>query len=197
MVRDPGGQVEHLLRRAGFGASADELERYGRMSIAQAVNALVEYEDVADDVDGKIFKPGYVGVTAVGQFTPGANIAHARQRWLFRMLHSGRPLQEKMTLFWHNHFATAFNKISAAFNAAEATRYLAAKPSEDPARVRGQIEMLRDNALGNFRDLLLNIAKDTAMLVWLDGRTNFKGRPQENFARELMELFTMGVGYYT
>jgi uncharacterized protein (DUF1800 family) len=56
---------------------------------------------------------------------------------------------------------------------------------------------LRDNALGNFRDLLLNIAKDTAMLVWLDGRTNFKARPQENFARELMELFTMGVGHYT
>ena len=73
---------------------------------------------------------------------------------------------------------------------------MAAKPSEDPARVKGQIELLRENALGNFRDLLLAIAKDTAMLVWLDGRTNIKGRPQENFARELMELFTMGVGTF-
>jgi uncharacterized protein (DUF1800 family) len=197
MVRDPGGQVEHLLRRAGFGVSGDELERYSRMSIAQTVNALVDYEDVADDVDDKISTPGYVLTTSVGRFTPSANIAHARQRWLFRMVHSARPLQEKMTLFWHNHFATAFNKISAAFNGAEATRYMAAKPSEDAAHVRGQIEMLRDNALGNFRDLLLNIAKDTAMLVWLDGRTNFRGRPQENFARELMELFTMGLGHFT
>src|SRR5438067_12082959 len=57
--------------------------------------------------------------------------------------------------------------------------------------------MLREHALGNFRDILLNIAKDVAMLVWLDGRTNLKARPQENFAREIMELFTMGVGYYT
>ena len=74
---------------------------------------------------------------------------------------------------------------------------MAAKASEDPGGVRGQIEMLRDNALGNFRDILLNIAKDTAMLVWLDGRTNTKAKPQENFAREIMELFTMGVGHYT
>ena len=63
--------------------------------------------------------------------------------------------------------------------------------------MRGQIEMLRANALGNFRDILVNIAKDTAMLVWLDGRTNTKAKPQENFAREIMELFTVGVGHYT
>ena len=63
--------------------------------------------------------------------------------------------------------------------------------------MRGQIEMLRDNALGNFRDILLDIAKDTAMLVWLDGRTNTKAKPQENFGREIMELFTVGVGNYT
>ena len=63
--------------------------------------------------------------------------------------------------------------------------------------MRGQIEMLRDNALGNFRDILVNIAKDTAMLVWLDGRTNTRAKPQENFGREIMELFTMGVGHYT
>ena len=74
---------------------------------------------------------------------------------------------------------------------------MAAKPSEDPGGVRGQIEMLRDNALGNFRDILVNIAKDTAMLIWLDGRTNTRARPQENFGREIMELFTMGVGHYT
>ena len=113
------------------------------------------------------------------------------------MVHSDRPLQEKMTLFWHNHFATGYNKIAGALGAAEGARYLAAKASEDPGQVRGQIEMLRDNALGNFRDILLDIAKDTAMLVWLDGRTNTKAKPQENFGREIMELFTIGVGNYT
>ena len=74
---------------------------------------------------------------------------------------------------------------------------MAAKPAEDPGGVRGQIEMLRDNALGNFQTLLVEIAKDTAMLIWLDGRTNVRARPQENFGREIMELFTMGVGHYT
>src|SRR6185436_5115755 len=98
--------------------------------------------------------------------------------------------------FWHNHFATGYNKIAGTYGAAEGARYLAAKASEDPGRVRGQIEMLRDNALGNFRDILINIAKDTAILVWLDGRTNTKAKPQENFAREIMELFTMGVGTF-
>jgi uncharacterized protein (DUF1800 family) len=189
--------IEHLLRRAGFGASAAELDYYSQMSPTQAIETLIDFDAVADDVDDKIFRSGYVGITARGPFVPAANITDARQRWLFRMVHSARPLQEKMTLFWHNHFATGYNKVAGALGAAEGARYMAAKASEDPARVRGQIEMLRDNALGNFRDILLNIAKDTAMLVWLDGRTNTRARPQENFAREVMELFTMGVGHYT
>ena len=190
--------IEHLLRRAGFGASPTELEFYGQLSITQAIDALVDYERTADDVDDKIFKPGYVGITARGPFMPWANITDARQRWLFRMVHSARPLQEKMTLFWHNHFATGYTKVvGTLLGATEGTQAMAAKASENPARVRGQIEMLRENALGNFRDILLNIAKDTAMLVWLDGRTNTRAKPQENFAREIMELFTMGVGHYT
>jgi uncharacterized protein (DUF1800 family) len=190
-------QIEHLLRRAGFGARPDELVSYGRMSIAQAVEALVNYETVPDDVDSFIGKAGYVNTTTNGAFSPGSVIGDARQRWLFRMLHSNRPLQEKMTLFWHNHFATGYNKIAGALSSTEGARYLAAKASEDPGGVRGQIEMLRDNALGNFKDILLNIAKDTAMLIWLDGRTNTKAQPQENFGREIMELFTVGVGNYT
>jgi uncharacterized protein (DUF1800 family) len=197
MSRIPDRQIEHLLRRAGFGARPDELETYGQMSIAEAVDTLLNYDRVVDDVDSFVGKPGYANMTVTGQFMPQANINHARQRWLFRMLHSDRPLQEKMTLFWHNHFATGYNKIAGTFGGPEGARYLAAKASEDPGKVRGQIEMLRDNALGNFRDILTNIAKDTAMLVWLDGRTNTKAKPQENFAREIMELFTVGVGYYT
>jgi len=189
--------IEHLLRRAGFGARPDELFVYGFLSISHAVELLVDYERIVDDVDGKIGQPGFAGLTFRGQFSPSSVIADARQRWLFRMVHTNRPLQEKMTLFWHHHFATGYSKIQGLVGAAEATRYMAAKSSEDPGGVRGQIEMLRENALGNFQDLLVNVAKDTAMLFWLDGRTNTRARPQENFGREIMELFTMGVGHYT
>ena len=197
MARTPDRQIEHLLRRAGFGARPDELDMYGQMSIPQAVDALLEYERITTDVDTFIGRAGYVNVTLRGPFAPNTTIVDARQRWLFRMVHTDRPLQEKMTLFWHHHFATGYNKIAGTFGATEGARYLAAKATEDPGRVTGQIEMLRQNGLGNFRDLLVNIAKDTAMLVWLDGRTNTRARPQENFAREIMELFTVGVGNYT
>jgi len=190
-------QFEHLLRRSGFGARPDELETYFKLSFTGAVDRLVNYEQLPDDVDDKMFKPGFVGITTRGQFAPTSNIVDARQRWLFRMIHSDRPLQEKMTVFWHNHFATGYTKVAGTLGAADGARYMAAKASEDPGGVRGQIEMLRDNALGNFRDLLVNIAKDVAMLVWLDGRTNTRARPQENFGREIMELFSMGVGHYT
>ena len=113
------------------------------------------------------------------------------------MLHSNRPLQEKMTLFWHNYFATGYTKLSGAVQAPNATRLMAAKPSEDPAQQKGQIELFRERALGTFSDLLVAVAQDPAMLVWLDGNTNTKAKPQENFGRELMELFTRGVGFYT
>jgi uncharacterized protein (DUF1800 family) len=197
MARSSDRYIEHLLRRVGFGARPDELEFYGGMTISDAVDVVVNYERIPDTVDANIGRSGYVNVTTRGAFAPQSNIIDARQRWLFRMVHSNRPLQEKMTLFWHNHFATGYTKIAGLFGATEATRYMAAKPSEDPGRVRGQIEMLRDNALANFRDILVNIAKDTAMLIWLDGYTNTRAKPQENFAREIMELFTVGVGNYT
>jgi uncharacterized protein (DUF1800 family) len=113
------------------------------------------------------------------------------------MVHGPRPLQEKMTLFWHNHFATGYAKVAGILGGTEATRMMAARPAEDPGGMRGQIEMFRQHALGPFRDLLIEVARDAAMLVWLDGRTNTRTRPQENFAREIMELFTLGVGFHT
>jgi uncharacterized protein (DUF1800 family) len=112
------------------------------------------------------------------------------------MVHSKRPLQEKMALFWHNHFATAYSKVAGTVGGVDGTRMMAAKPSEDPGQVRGQLELFRQYALGSFRDLLVEVAKDPAMLVWLDGRLNTRTRPQENFGRELMELFTFGVGHF-
>ena len=188
--------IEHLLRRIGFGARPGEVEQYAELGYATALDRLINYESVYDGVDDLIGKPGYVGLTVTGRFSPESNIAHSRQRWLFRMVHTDRPLQEKMALFWHNHFATAYSKVSGNTSALDGTRAMAAKASETPAGVPGQLELFRANATGNFRDLVQAVAKDVAMVVWLDGRTNVKAKPQENFARELMELFTMGVGNY-
>src|SRR5512133_756048 len=132
MARVRDRQIEHLLRRAGFGARADEVDTYTQMTTTAAVDALVNYTRIGDTVDDFISKDGYVGMTTRGQFSPSSVITDARQRWLFRMIHTDRPLQEKMTLFWHNHFATGYTKIAGLVGAAEAARYMAAKPSEDP-----------------------------------------------------------------
>jgi len=190
-------RIEHLLRRAGFGGSPEDLAFFIELGYRGTLEYLIDYENAGDIVDSKVGQPGHLGVTARGEFLPNRVINDARQRWIFRMVHTERPLQEKMTLFWHNHFATAYSKIAGLFPSEHATRMMAAVPSQDPGKVEGQIELLRRHALGNFRDLLIAIAKDVAMLVWLDGRLNTRGRPQENFGRELMELFTVGVGHHT
>lgn len=189
-------EVQHLLRRAGFGASEMEIDTFARMSPSAAVNYLVDYEGRPDDVDGRIGRPDHAQVNSRELFSPDLNIDDARQRWLFRMIHTRRPLQEKMALFWHNHFATAYSKLNSDSGAMQAAKMMA----YTPAAVRGpmgQIELFRQNALGNFRDLLVKVAQDAAMLVWLDGKSNTAARPQENFGREVMELFTVGVGHYT
>jgi uncharacterized protein (DUF1800 family) len=188
-------QIEHLLRRAGFGGSPEEVDLYAELGLAGATDILLNFEQVPDDVDSKIGQAGFVGVTTNGEFLPNTSITDARQRWLFRMIHTRRPLQEKMALFWHNHFATAYSKISETYGSTIATAMMAGKPGESPGGVTGQLELFRQYALGNFRDLLIAIAKDPAMLVWLDGRLNTKTKPQENFAREIMELFTFGVAH--
>jgi len=185
------------LRRAGFGASVAEIAQYNGVSLSTVITNLVEYERQPDDVDARIGGSGVVGVTArSGAFSPNTNIEDARQRWLFRMVHSKRPLQEKMTLFWHQHFATAYSKVAGAVGALQGTKLMALVDGEFPGP-RGQIELFRSMALGRFRDLLVEVAKNPAMLIWLDGRSNTKAQPQENFGRELMELFTIGVGQFT
>src|SRR5262249_51142678 len=126
------GILPHLLRRAGFGATSDELSLFGAMTLQGAVRYLVDYESIPDDVDSKIGQPGYALTQSRAQFSPNTVIDDARQRWLFRMLHSQRPLQEKMTLFWHNYFATAYSKVASVAQAGNGTRLMAAKPSEDP-----------------------------------------------------------------
>jgi uncharacterized protein (DUF1800 family) len=189
--------LEHLHRRAGFGLTAADAERVSTLrSYRDAVDELLVFDPADADVDALIGTPGYVGITSSGPFLPSRDINHARQRWLFRLVHARAPLREKMALFWHHHFATAFSKIAGVYGSTDAARLMAATPGDDPAGQRGQIETLRLLALDRFSSLLVAIAADPAMLVWLDGRTNVKARPQENFGRELMELFTFGVDHY-
>lgn len=192
--------LDHVLRRMGFGASRTELELFGRLPLVGVVGYLLNYDRAPGDVDTKINDAAYVGVTRTirdGQFSPNTVINDARQRWLFRMVHSQRPLQEKLALFWHNHFATAYTKVAGAFGGEHATKMMDGDPATVAGGRRGQIQIFRDMALGRFDEMLIEVAKDPAMLVWLDGRLNVRARPQENFGRELMELFTTGVGHYT
>jgi uncharacterized protein (DUF1800 family) len=192
--------VAHLARRAGFGATPQELAAYTRLGYSATVSRFVHFEGAGLEVDALIGRPNYAPVLPADQmagFAPNYRLSHARARWLFRMIYTKRPLREKMALFWHNHFATGWSKIAADINDLEATRLMAAVPSQDKAGQRGQIEMFRRYGMGYFGDLLLAVSQDPAMLYWLDGRLNRKGTPQENYAREVMELFTMGVGHFT
>src|SRR5207244_2312742 len=111
--------------------------------------------------------------------TARRNIEPAKFWWLSRMLFTQRPLQEKLALFWHNHFATANSKVANA-----------------PLMLQ-QIQLFRDSGLGSFETLLQKVTRDPAMLIWLDNRQNRKGAPNENYAREVQELFTVGIGNYT
>src|SRR5205823_7226531 len=99
--------------------------------------------------------------------------------WLYCMLYGPHPLREKMTLFWHNHFATSITKVVRT------------------VMMFNQNKLLRHHALGKFRPFLLDVSKDPAMLIYLDSNSNVKGKPNENYAREVMELFSLGVGNYT
>ena len=210
----------HLLERAGFGGTPEDIARVAAMTPAQAVDALVDYESIPSNLapfdSSGIWDPGMdpfppsraeavriarergesLGVKVL---PPGAQrrlqpivdkffyslMANGieTQRlglwWANRMLATNRPLEEKLTLFWHGHFATGENKV------------------RDARMMQRQNEMLRARASGGLRDLLLGILKDPAMLVFLDNGENIKSHPNENFGRELLELFTMGVGHYS
>jgi uncharacterized protein (DUF1800 family) len=190
--------LEHILRRLGFGASPAELAAYAGMSIDAVIDRLLNYESLSTDHDSKIGQPEYVGITTqAGQpFSPNTLINDARQRWLFRMIHSQRPLEEKMAMFWHNHFATAYSKIAGAVGQERATRMMDNDPSSLAGSEPGMIQKLREFATGSFPGMLLAMAKDPAMVYWLDSQLNTRTRPQENFGREVMELFSLGIGNY-
>src|SRR5262245_41928687 len=189
--------IEHLLRRAGFGVGPDDRRAVEDMTASDVLDYLIDYERQPDDVDRKIGDSACLLVVPRSQaFWPNLDIEDAQQRWLFRMTHTRRPLQEKMALFWHNHFATAYGKLAVTCGTIQATKLLCLARGELPGPA-GQIELFRERALGSYRDLLVEVARHPATIVWLDGRLNTRQRPQENFAREILELFTLGAGHYT
>ncbi len=174
-------RMAHLLRRAGFGSAPDELNMYLKLGWDAAVDRLVNYEQVPNKAADA--KTASMEWDLLASWDPAVTNQPPLNGyvliWLTRMLATARPLEEKMTLFWHNHFATANYKVA------------------NPPMMYDQNQLFRANALGNFPDLVLAVAKDPAMLRWLDSNSNRKAQPNENFARELMELFTLGVGNYS
>jgi len=212
-------KAKHLLERAGFGATPEDVQRLARLTPSQAVKQMVRYASIPDkfkafedsgahDAGLEPFAASRPAATDLAKATgealgvkvkPGGNrrVQQVADRYLYwlrvsrlethrlgywwanRMLTTPRPFQEKMTLFWHGHFATTEEKV------------------RDYRKLHIQNELLRQHATGKFRDLMVAVAKDPAMLSFLDAGVNLKGAPNENFAREIMELFTMGVGNYT
>jgi uncharacterized protein (DUF1800 family) len=156
----------HLLRRFGLGASETEVDYYLRDGLNGAIDRLLETgEDEGFRLEASELAndKGQVRMPMIVSW------------WVLRMLETHRPLREKMTLFWHDHFATSASKVN------------------QPGLMLQQNETLRRNATGSFRTMLHEVSKDPAMLFWLDNQENVRGKPNENFAREVMELFTLGV----
>jgi uncharacterized protein (DUF1800 family) len=183
-------EARHLLNRAGFGATAAEIAALAPRSRTQAVDQLLAGAQARAQTPAPEWVDApFVSLRQIRQLgEEGRRAALAEQRrravdmrawWLTEMLVTSSPLTERMTLFWHNHFVSSQDKVRA-----------------NQLMYRQNV-LLRAHALGNFATLLHAVAKDPAMVVYLDSATNRKDRPNENFAREVMELFTLGEGQYT
>ena len=166
-------QTGHLLRRAGFGASPEEIALYKPLGFSDAVDRLLNYQQVADDDLENRLKALNINL----------NSPTDQQRWwLLRMAWTQRPLLEKMTLFWHGVLTSSFRKVGGP------RAYM---------RMINQNQFLREHAFDTFDNILLGITSDPAMLFYLDLTKSTNKAPNENYARELMELFTLGLGHYT
>ena len=164
--------MAHLFRRAGFGATYEELEQSLSDGYEATVERLLHPED-APEWDDALFRRYHVDQNSV------MLIESAQSYWLYRMINSPRPLEEKIALFWHGLFATAYGKLNHA------------------KAVVNQTNTFRRHGLGTFRNLLSELSRDPAMIFWLDNKDNHKDAPNENYGRELLELFSMGIGTYT
>src|SRR5487761_1839567 len=168
-------RVAHLHRRAGFAPTWDVLARDLGEGPQSGIDRLLEGKLGAaatpDDFDA-------VSATIGDAAVASGNIYRLKAWWLYRMIFSPDPLGERLTLLWHNHFATSNRKV------------------HDVALMRRQNDLFRQFARAPFGELLTHVVKDPAMLIWLDADSNRRQHPNENLARELMELFTLGVGNY-
>ena len=164
--------MAHLFRRAGFGATRDELEAAVARGYEATVDELVNPERVKP-LDHWLIWRYYIDMKELKQSECG------EAYFVYRMINSPRPLEEKLTLFFHDLFATAWSKVAI-------TKTLV-----------NQLDMFRENSLGDYRTMLVKMAKDPTMIFWLDNQLNTKDAPNENFGRELLELFAMGIGNYT
>jgi uncharacterized protein (DUF1800 family) len=164
--------MAHLMRRAGFGASRAELEALAAQGYEATVEALL-HPETQPEVDEDVMFRYFPHLEA-----PAAPV-QGQTNWVYRMLTTKRPLEEKMVLFWHQLFATGNSKV------------------DNPPELVQQIAMFRRHGLGSYRDLLVELAKNPAMIYWLDNNGNHHGAINENWGRELMELFSMGVGNYS
>ena len=166
--------MAHLTRRAGFGATREELERY----VAQGYEATVE--ELLNPADKT---PGLEDDDLIRRYHIERNSMHSTVEsaayWLYRMINTKRPFEEKLALFWHGVFATGDFKI------------------DNPRKILNQIEMFRRIGMGSFQTLLVQLSKDPAMIFWLDNKDNHGEAVNENYGREILELFSMGVGNYT
>jgi hypothetical protein len=169
---DPWGRkwAAHRYRRAGFGASRAELLEAERLGFEDTLELLLQGKPTqTDGLDD-------IGPISITSLRPEERL---RAWWIYAMLRGSHPLREKMTLFWHNHFATSVAKVRSE------------------SAMLQQNRLLRTHALGKFGPFLQEMSKNEAMLIWLDSNSNVKAQPNENYARELMELFSLGVGNYT
>jgi uncharacterized protein (DUF1800 family) len=157
----------HLYRRAAFGADWNELQTALEAGPDRTIDQLLRGRP---DADGDA-----LFATMARALRQTNNAQQLPALWLYRMLYSAHPLREKLTLFWHNHFATSNLKV------------------QNTGYMLGQYELMREHALGSFRTLLLEMSRDPAMMVWLDTIQSRRGQPNENYARELMELFSLGI----
>jgi uncharacterized protein (DUF1800 family) len=169
-------RVAHLHRRAAFAATWSELQRDLKdgpdRSIARLLVATSRGETVPKDF-------ALVADALAERAVESRQPARLKAWWLYRMYHGPDPLRERLTLLWHDHFATSNAKVKSL------------------AAMRRQNELFRRHARAPFADLLKAVVADPALLVWLDAPANRKGRPNENLARELLELFTLGIGHYS
>ena len=164
--------MAHLLRRASFVATPDELERATRRGYEETVEDLLNPVEV-NELPEDLIRRYHVDQSELRQLDGAAAY------WMYQMVTTKAPLEEKIALFWHGLFATGYSKLNQA------------------RTLLNQIDMFKRDGLGDFRSLLVELSRDPAMIIWLDNNENHKGAINENYGRELLELFSMGVGNYT